>query len=109
MRDSRYREEKFGLTEVKGKERDELAQEDHIHKLTKGAFDQHRSDWCLHLHDARDNGPLTFRVSLRNSCIETSVLQEFGRLSEAKSTTALRPKRGGCKFSEIIVKDLGLN
>ena len=35
LRDSRYREEKFGLTEVKGKERDELAQEDHIHKLTK--------------------------------------------------------------------------
>ena len=71
------------MTEAKCQERDEFAQEDHTYKLAKAELDRYRSNWCLQLEDARDNGPMTLRALLCSSRIEKSLVPEFGRLSEA--------------------------
>ena len=53
FKNPRYREtqEKLGLTEASCKEKDELAQEDHSSKVTKGELDRYRSNWRVKLND----------------------------------------------------------
>ena len=44
---------------------DELAQEDHAHKLTKAEFDRYRSNWSTKWNDPGDNGPMASRADYR--------------------------------------------